>query len=419
MDITSRQLLYLLSVAMETKTNSPKDTRLIDYDRLFYLSGIHNVIPMIYQALSKKQLITEIKPELAKAWRRLSVGYYVDQLRRTKEFLDVYDRLNHAGICALVVKGVILRQLYPEGEYRYSGDEDIYIRIRDFPKVDSILTSVGLRKVNNAGKGKLRQETVYENDKTGLRIEVHIELFDPTITLFREMNQRFEQAFEHCSRTIIDGITLFTLSAEEHLLFLLLHSAKHFITMGFGIRQVCDLVEFCNTFGSEIDFTVVWKQVISLGYGVFMLNLFKIGSRYLGLEEEKLSYPSCFVEKDIHMEALLEDILHAGVFGKSDEDQTRTCSLTLQAVMADRNHALKKYHKLQLIKILFPGQEFMNNHFFYCRSRFLLPIAWLHRMVTYAIKIKNPIGMMCKAKRSIEIGRKRVALLEEYKMIGT
>ena len=248
---------------------------------------------------------------------------------------------------------------------------------------------------------------------------MHVDLFDPVIGLFREMNDKFRDAFEHCIENVIDGITLHTLSVNDHCLFLMLHCVKHFMNIGFGIRQVCDLTVFCNTYGRDIDFQWVWQQVSDLGYGVFMLNLLKIGSSYLGLKEENISYPPFFTGRDIHMEALLKDILQSGIFGKHSEDQTRTCSLTLQAVMADRRHHQINFSNYRLIRTIFPGREYMDNNYCYSRkSPFLLPVAWLHRIVAYVVLVKNPGQIFRKAGRSIAIGRKRIELLEEYKIIG-
>ncbi len=420
MDQTSRQLLYLLSVSMGTDLDTIINTVEVEWDKLFFLSGIHNVIPMIYHAINKKQLLPMINPELAVVWKKLAVGYTVDQIIRTKEFLAIYTKLKQAGINALVVKGIVFRKLYPNSDERCSGDEDIYIHREDFSKVASVLIDSGFELSELSGKEKApRQETIYVSRKTGLILEVHVDLFDPGIGLFKAMNDQFETAFERSIEIIVEGIPIHTLSYSDHLLFQILHCTKHFVGMGFGIRQLCDLVMFCNTYGNMVDYPWVWQQVTSLGYDIFLLNLLAIGSKYLGLSDQYRWYPHQAVLMDIHSDALLEDMICAGAYGRSDEDRIRTCSLTLQAVIADRGFRLKKYYKKQTLKIFFPDHEFMNNRYPYCRNNpFLLPLAWLHRIASYAVQVKNPIQMVQKANRSIAIGRRRIQLLKEYKMIG-
>ncbi len=420
MDQISRQLLYLLSVSMETDMDTVVDIVEADWDRLFYLSGIHNIIPMIYRSISKKQLVPLIEPKLILVWKKLATWYSVDQFLKTSEFLTIYAKLKQAGVNALVIKGIVLRTLYPNCDERCSGDEDIYIRREDYSRTASILTSSGFTLSNYSKQGAApRQENVYVNAKSDLILEVHIDLFDPEIGIFKAMNDHFVSVFERSIEISIEGIPIRTLSYSDHLLFQILHCAKHFIGIGFGIRQVCDLVLFCNTHGKEIDYLWVWQQVTQLGYDTFLLNLFAIGREYLGLLAQAVWYPPSAIMADIHPDALLEDIMRAGAFGKSNKDRARTSSMTLQAVIADRNNRHKGYDKKQLLRISFPEQEIMGDKYSYCRNKpYLLPIAWLHRMATYAALVKNPVQMLYQVSRSFTIGRKRIELLKEYKIIG-
>jgi hypothetical protein len=396
------------------------DTAETDWDKLFFISGMHHILPMIYHSINKKQLLPFVKPDLAGVWKKLAIGATVDQIIRTEEFLTIYGRLREAGVKALVVKGIVLRMLYPNNNERISGDEDIYIRREDFYKADAILTSSGFHMSPKAKKGEIpKQETGYVSAMTGLILEVHLDLFDPAIGLYKAMNDKFAKAFENSIEMNVCGISICTLSYSDHLLFLVLHCAKHFVGMGFGIRQVCDLVLFCNTYGNEVDYPRVWQQVSELGYQTFFLNLLAIGREYLGLSDQTVWYPPTAELTDIHSDALLEDIMKAGIFGKSTEERTKTCSLTLQAVIADREYRRKGKDRNSLLRIIFPNREFMKDKYFYCWNKpFLLPLAWLHRLTTNMIQVKNPVKIIHQTNRSIAMGRERIELLKEYKIIG-
>lgn len=421
MDQMSRLVLYLLSVSMGTDQDIVMDTVEADWDGLFALSGIHNIIPIIYRSLCKRQLLPMIKPHLAEVWRKLAIGITIDQVIRTEEFLTVYGKLREAGVKALVVKGMILRMLYPNQDERFSGDEDLYIRKEDFCRVDEVLTSSGFTISQKAKKGRApKQEMVYVSAMTGLILEVHLDLFDPAIGLYKAMNDQFERAFENSIEMNANGIPISTLSYSEHLLFLILHCAKHFVSMGLGIRQVCDLVLFCNTYGKEVDYSWVWQQVTQLGYQTFLLNLLAIGKEYLGLSNHMMWYPPTAEWTDIHSDALLEDIMKAGVFGQSNEDRTKAGSLTFQTVIADREFKGKSKDRNSMLRILFPNREYMKNKYSYCRNKpYLLPLAWLHRMASNMVIVKNPVRMLLKTNRSIAVGKQRIELLKEYKIIGT
>lgn len=420
MDRTYRQLLCLLSAAMDTRKDDVLDMQAADWNKLFFLSQNHNIIPMIYESAQKTEDFSLANPELSHVWRKQAINISLNQMYRTMEFLKVYDKLNQAGIQALVVKGIICRELYPNHDYRSSGDEDVYIRKIDFKQVDSIFRTFGLvRDKSKKRESPPEQVTTYRSSKYGLIIELHVDLFSPESELFGPLNKFFGDVFEDSITINVEEITVHTLSHDMHLLFLILHSIKHFMSIGFGIRQVCDLVMYSNAYGQEIDWSSLWSRITELGYEVFLLNLFDIGTRYLGLDQRRIRYPEGYLSSDIHSEALLVDIIQAGIFGKSELGRVKTSSMTLHAVSEDRKprgaHA-KKYSNL---RAFFPGLKFMGSHYAYCRKYpMLLPIAWLHRFIVYAAEEKNLSIMISKAGSSFAIGRKRIELLKEYRLIG-
>lgn len=52
-------------------------------------------------------------------------------------------------------------------------------------------------------------------------------------------------------------MTLRVPDACDHLIFLLLHAFKHFISSGVGVRQLCDIALWMRRFGAQID----WQRV--------------------------------------------------------------------------------------------------------------------------------------------------------------
>ncbi|HWT26850.1 MAG TPA: nucleotidyltransferase family protein [Mobilitalea sp.] len=420
MEKTASQLLELLSIAMGTKKDR-NDIPDIDWNRMYELAEIHNVIPMIYEAALNKDTLLPVSKQLTSTWRKMAVGISFNQMYRTLEFLQIYEKLNYAGISVLVVKGIVCRQLYPNPYFRSSGDEDVYIKKTDFNQVDGIFRSSGLIRETNIGKASTpEQVTTYRCPKTGLMIELHIDLFSRESELFEPLNSYFDNVFDDYVTIHIDGISVHSLSHSRHLLFLVLHSIKHFLNNGFGIRQVSDIVMYCNTYGSEIDWDLLWRQLTELGYETFLLNLLDIGSKYLGLNPDKIVFPETWSESDIHSEELLEDIIKAGIFGKNEPGQVKTGSMTLGAVY-DYRRLGKIYetrHKI-IFRSLLPGYEYMGSHYPYCRKhRILLPVAWLHRIIRYAMEEKKPAKMLKKAGNSFDIGKKRIDLLRQYNIIG-
>ena len=54
-------------------------------------------------------------------------------------FLDVYKDFIKEGLKVAVIKGIVLRYLYPEPDFRPSNDEDIYVQSKDLNQTHLIL----------------------------------------------------------------------------------------------------------------------------------------------------------------------------------------------------------------------------------------------------------------------------------------
>ena len=91
-------------------------------------------------------------------------------------------------------------------------------------------------------KDKVYQEVPYQNPRNGLYFELHMDLFPQESGAYGHFNQLFEDAFDTCMETDIQGSKVLTLNPKQHFLYLVCHSLKHFLHSGFGVRQACDLL---------------------------------------------------------------------------------------------------------------------------------------------------------------------------------
>ena len=160
---------------------------------------------------------------------------------------------------------------------------------------------------------------------------------------------------------------------------------KHFLTGGFGIRQVADFSKYIETYGEYINWEKFWSDLKDLNYDTFALNLIEISLKYLGFNDDKITYPDNITSFDelknsqkyyINSESLINDILDAGVFGASTMDRKHTALMTLDAV-EDK----KKSNRL---KAVFPNVNYLKDNYTYLQKYpILLPVAWGDRILSY------------------------------------
>ncbi|MCB5746038.1 nucleotidyltransferase family protein [Intestinibacter bartlettii] len=403
--------LEFLSLLKSSLKNEKYDGEKIDFEDLVYIykmSEIHHVVPMIYNAAYNEDFFKECDANFQAMFKSSAFRYIFSQIQRTNHFLEVYKKLSEKNIKILVFKGIIFRNMYNNPDDRISSDEDILIKKEDYEKVKEFFLSEGFEFID---KG---EECAYFSKSTGLCIEVSTSLFSHESKAYGHLNKLFEDVFEKSIKINIDKIDILTLSHEQHLIYIVFHNMKHFLTGGFGIRQVADFSKYIETYGEYINWEKFWLDLKDLNYDTFALNLIEISLKYLGFNDDKITYPDNITSFDelknsqkyyINSESLINDILDAGVFGASTMDRKHTALMTLDAV-EDK----KKSNRL---KAVFPNVNYLKDNYTYLQKYpILLPVAWGQRILSYLKKNKTSSYI-----NTMELGKQRIELLKEYKII--
>lgn len=403
--------LEFLSLLKSSLKNEKYDGEKIDFEDLVYIykmSEIHHVVPMVYNAAYNEDFFKECDANFQAMFKSSAFRYIFSQIQRTNHFLEVYKKLSEKNIKILVFKGIIFRNMYNNPDDRISSDEDILIKKEDYEKVKEFFLSEGFEFID---KG---EECAYFSKSTGLCIEVSTSLFSHESKAYGHLNKLFEDVFEKSIKINIDKIDILTLSHEQHLIYIVFHNMKHFLTGGFGIRQVADFSKYIETYGEYINWEKFWSDLKDLNYDTFALNLIEISLKYLGFNNDKITYPDNITSFDelknsqkyyINSESLINDILDAGVFGASTMDRKHTALMTLDAV-EDK----KKSNRL---KAVFPNVNYLKDNYTYLQKYpILLPVAWGQRILSYLKKNKTSSYI-----NTMELGKQRIELLKEYKII--
>ena len=403
--------LEFLSLLKSSLKNEKYDGEKIDFEDLLYIykmSEIHHVVPMIYNAAYNEDFSKECDANFQAMFKSSAFRYIFSQIQRTNHFLEVYKKLSEKNIKILVFKGIIFRNMYNNPDDRISSDEDILIKKEDYEKVKEFFLSEGFEFID---KG---EECAYFSKSTGLCIEVSTSLFSHESKAYGHLNKLFEDVFEKSIKINIDKIDILTLSHEQHLIYIVFHNMKHFLTGGFGIRQVADFSKYIETYGEYINWEKFWSDLKDLNYDTFALNLIEISLKYLGFNDDKITYPDNITSFDelknsqkyyINSESLINDILDAGVFGASTMDRKHTALMTLDAV--------EDKEKSNRLKAVFPNVNYLKDNYTYLQKYpILLPVAWGQRILSYLKKNKTSSYI-----NTMELGKQRIELLKEYKII--
>jgi hypothetical protein len=377
---------------------------------LIHLSQEHHVLPLIFEAIYACPATTNMDGVLFMQCKRSTVQAVMSQALKTEDFLRLNRHLRANGVTPLVVKGIICRQLYPRPDYRGSGDEDVLCGEHQFKDCHKAMISFGMEP----GTSSLDSyEVPYSREDSPLYIELHKTLFSQESDIFSDCNRFFEGCFDRLVEIDVQGDPVATLNHTDHMLYLILHAFKHFLHSGFGVRQVCDMVLFANTYGESIDWNHVLTKCKGLRADKFAAALFAIGEKYLIFSPEKACYPHNWRQIQVDPDALLMDMLSGGLYGYAQRSRLHSSNMTLNAVSADKKG---KHSDGNILRTIFPSVRSMEGRYPYLKRKpFLLPVAWASRIIGYAKEsITEPHS---GASEVLRVGSQRIELLRHYDII--
>ena len=369
-------------------------------DKAVFLSSCHMVLSLMVSGLHQSF------PDLMEKYKARAIQRTVQQAERSASFVVLYHKMLEYGFSPMVLKGIICRNLYPDPELRASTDEDLLIDTDKFDSFHSFLIQNGYHLVDPEGSLTEEYEISYRNPDTNLYLEVHKSLFPPFDRTYGYLNNAFEE-MEQSVKILIYGTEFVTLGYTDHLLYLILHAYKHLIYSGIGIRQISDIALFIEHYGKLID----WKRVIDVCSEYHLIKylqaILNICEKHLGMTPINLKITEEFVDE----EPLLEDILTGGVYGANDVNRLHSATMTLKAISADKQGKRTN----GIIKALFPSLGYMKKSYPYLnKSPYLLPAAWAQRIYRYAFQNNDTTN----AGKTLEIGKQRIKMLEEYDIIN-
>jgi len=411
MDNQEAYLLKLLSAAIRGQQSPEPNYNPVDWERIFSEAAAHEVHTLIYAAV--KKLASPVQPPsyVLDKWEKICLLSASQQLQYMNEAYRILQILVDSNIPVIVLKGLLLRELYPQPELRTMGDIDLLVKPIDVESAGTLLETLEYSRLGfycpHEQFGKMYS----------LNVELHYSLFDPT--RFEVLHYFERQIWEHANRCIIGGQSVFNLSLEDNLIYLLVHMAKHFRNSGFGLRQLCDVVLFVETYGQEIDWSYFWTAIQPLGYEPFAMTVLETCRHFLGLNRSDfLPYKQQEAEPEAAL-LLIQDVITSGVYGRKDESRTFGNGMINELQKSENSATLAKFAPyLSFISyVLFPAYSKLGERYSYaCKYPLLLPIAWLHRAFFVTFVRNSPREIMSIIKNVPVIASKRLELLKKLNL---
>ncbi len=183
-------------------------------------------------------------------------------VRQMREVERVFRIFEENGIDYMPLKGCKLKQLYPKPEFRGMGDADILVRMEQYEKIRPLMQELGFTEEFESD-----HEIAWRSD--GLFLELHKCLI-PSYN--KDFYAYFADGWQQAKQ---ENGTRYAMTAEDELIFLFTHFAKHYRDGGIGCRYIADLWVYLQAH-PELDEVYVEAQLQKLQLLEFYRNIRRV-----------------------------------------------------------------------------------------------------------------------------------------------
>ncbi len=264
--------LNLLSGAVSGKTDLsvPADT---DFKALYLISCAHKITSAIYYALKDYSPVDETQKMVCSRFRT-----YCNSTRKNLVLQDYYTEqvcslCREKGIKFALLKGAVIKKLYPDAAMRSSCDVDILI---DKSRIDEIikpLCDMGF-EYHEEHDGEEAKHAKLEKD--GVVLELH-----RMLCLEGAFGGHYDDAFS--AMESLDGVE-YRFSPEELYVYTLAHASHHFMKGVNTMRALCDVYLINKTYGS-MDKSRVSQLLEKTGLTAFEKGMSDLAGAVFGTEK--------------------------------------------------------------------------------------------------------------------------------------
>lgn len=222
--------------------------------RIYYIAKKHNLVSLMEQAMEKMGF--ESDSDIWKRWLKEKNQLIYKSVLMDVEREAIQDFFEENNIWYMLLKGMVIRKYYPAPELREMADNDILFDNKYSKEVYDFMTARGY-KSDDYNKG-------YHDEylkPPAYNFEMHRQLVSS-----KERPKWYEYYKDVKSILINDanGKNQFYFSDNDFYVYFIVHTYKHFLNSGMGLRTVLDVYLYLNNLQDKLDFDYIEEQLKKL-----------------------------------------------------------------------------------------------------------------------------------------------------------
>lgn len=368
----------------------------IDRERLLQIAIEHKVEGLIYTTLNNTPNMKNMDESIAKKWKTMTLGEIMLQKSHIQQISKVLQKFEENEIEVIVLKGLVVRSLYPVPDLRSMGDADILVHEKDLDRVGEVLLEMGYQEDHSTDA-----HDVYSKPYCA-PVEVHWTLVSKK---FYDGNSSFEKNLWQNSIPVQVGkANARALGWEDQILHSCVHMAIHLRSSGFGIRHVADLVLLVEAYRDRVDWREFRKRAEETGVYKFVQAIFIIAHEWFDMPiPEEIDRDNNTAEKTLKV--LKGAMLDEGVYGKTSLLYINRTDF-LNEARAEGDTSKLGLWKTLLRAVCPPADKLSESYAYAKRMPILLPVAWIHHIIvgifTKDYSLKYKLEFFLKTNRLIK-----------------
>lgn len=379
----------------------------ISFEKLYQVAKKNGVANMAAFLINK---IDSVPSEIKQKFEQQRMIIMMQQINCEKAFSEMCDILQGAEIRGLVLKGTILKTMYPDPLMRSMSDIDIYMEEESIQHISPLMIQAGFT-TGTLGSGNHYEYLKYKAAK----IEFHPEL----VALDSSYGERVYSQCDQPQTPVAQAMDIWDhteafngneyvrqLTPEYHYLYIIMHMMNHFLTAGTGIRSVMDVWVMNQHYGN------IWErkelECLLDEYGLLTFERYVLVLAHSWFDLEGIPYLPADTDQDL-LDSLGGYIVGSGTYGTIVQSTYRLMGYKASSKNIVRYFASRLFLPYQTMKHLYPVLD---------GKPFLLPIIWARRGVElYTKRRKRATRIMKSALNANHVSMESQRILIE-EMIG-
>ena len=334
----------------------------VDWQEVLKYAKLHDLTGMVGAEINKIAKHYRPRGEVAEVFRQTMGRNLMENGIKDDAVKKLITVLTAAKIPHMLVKGAVIKNLYPTPAFRTSGDIDVVVKPSDFENAIKVLTENGFDHEDTF-------TTVEVLTYNSFLFEIHTELDSINV----QTKIYFSTPFDDISERV--GYT-YKLTPLYHLIYVIVHFAHHLRGGGAGVRMIMDIDVMIRNY-PNLNWDDFWHLCSNMQIGKTAITCIALSKKWFNTPV-KMDYNFEGEDDDVFYNNLIEVIIKGGTFGFENGGVGKT---RLEKSIGDDGKATKITSIKALIKWVFPPKEYLvYNKPYAAKHPILLPVAWFHRL---------------------------------------